>query len=174
MNNMVIVCRFNSHGNLNRDADGFFRGKSRFFFDIFFQRNSFHKFHYNIVNAAFFPNVIDIDDIRVHQPGRRLCLDAEFGNKILVFAEFLLQHFDRYKTIQFMVFGFIYIRHSTGTDFFQNLIPLADYHSDFNHAYNHAPFTTCESVCADTVSACAYLRLKMILFNLTARPLTVQ
>ncbi len=137
VNDMVIMCRFDSHGNLNGNTDRFLDGQSRLFLNIFFQGDPFHQFHDDIVDAALFPDIINIDDIRMHQTCCGLRFYSELGNKIRVFAEFLLQHLDRYETVQFMIFCFIYIRHTACTDLFQDLVPFADYHSNFNHVSPH-------------------------------------
>ena len=106
---MVVVRRLNPHGHLNRDADRLLDGQSRLLLDIFLQGNAFHQLHHDIVDSALLADVVHVDDIGVHQSRRRLRLDPELGHKIRVLPELLLHHLDRNKTIQLVIFGFIYI-----------------------------------------------------------------
>ena len=89
VDDMIVMRRLDAHGNLDRDTDRLFDGQSGFLLDIFFQGNAFHQFHNDIVDTGLFPDIVDIDDIRMHQARRRLRLDPEFGHKIGVLPEFL-------------------------------------------------------------------------------------
>ncbi len=134
---MVVVGSLNAHGNLDRDADRLFNGKPGLFFNILLQSNAFHQFHDNIINIVLFAYIIDIHHIRMCQTCRRLCLHLEFGNKIRIFRKFLFQHFDRHVSVQLVILRFIYVRHSTGSNFFQYFIPVSNHHSNFNHFPPH-------------------------------------
>ncbi len=89
MNNVVVVRRLDSHGNLNRNAHRLFDGKPRLLLNILLEGDSLHQLHDDIVILTLLAHIIDIDDIGVHKTRRSLCLDAELGHKIGVFAEFL-------------------------------------------------------------------------------------
>ncbi len=97
--NMIVMRCFNAHGNLDSDANRFFYGKSCLSFNIFFQGNAFHQLHDNEVDIVFFPYIVNIDDIRMHQSRRRLRFYPELGNKIRIFRKFLFQHFHRHITV---------------------------------------------------------------------------
>ena len=89
---MVVVRRLDAHARLDRDADRLPDGKARLFLDIFFQRDPFHELHHDIINPVVLANVVNVDDIGMHQARCRLRLHPEFGNKIRVFGKLLLQH----------------------------------------------------------------------------------
>ena len=90
VNDVIIMSSFNTHAHLNGNADCLLDGQSCLFFDIFLKGNSLYQFHNNIVDSVFFPYVIYIDNIGVHQPCCRLRLNSEFGYKIGIFRKFLL------------------------------------------------------------------------------------
>ena len=126
VNNMIVVCGFNAHRYLNGNTDCFFNGKTGFFLDIFFKCNTLNQLHNNIIDTIFFTNIINTDNIGMHQSCRSLSFHTEFGNKICIFRKLLFQNFHCNKSVQFMVLCFIYIAHTAGTDFIQNLIAVSD------------------------------------------------
>ena len=99
MNNMIIMSRFNSHSNLNCYTDCLLGRKHYLFINIFFQRNTFHQLHYNIMDTILFTYIIHIYNIRMHKSGRSLCFYPKLRNKIFVLRKFLLQNLNRNKTI---------------------------------------------------------------------------
>ena len=133
MNDMIIMGRLNAHAHLYGNADSLLERQPGLFFDIFFEGNALHKLHDDIVNTVLLAYIIYIYNIGMHQSGSRLGLCTEFRYKIGVFAEFLLQDFDRHKTVQLMTFCLVYIRHTAGTDFLQYLITVSYHHSNLNH-----------------------------------------
>ena len=140
MDNVVSMRRFQSHGDLQCDRHRLFVAQLSFFANIIFQRNAVHEFHDNIINALFLTDVIDIYDIGMHQACRSLRLHPEFGYKIRVFRKLLLQDLDRHITVQCVVLGFIYIRHTACADLFKDLIAVCDQHTDFNHSIPPLPW----------------------------------
>ena len=86
---MIIMGSLDTHGNLNGNAYRLFYGKSRLLFNVLFQCNALYHFHDEIVNAVFFPYIVHIDDIGMHQPCRRLGLRPKLGNKIGVLGKLL-------------------------------------------------------------------------------------
>ena len=77
VDNVIVMCRLYSHGNLNGNAHRLLDGKSGLLLYIFFEGNSLHKFHDNVVILAFLAHIINIDDIGVHKSRRRLGFDSE-------------------------------------------------------------------------------------------------
>ena len=132
---MVVMGCLNTHRNLYGNADRLLDRESRFLLNVFFQCDAFHKLHHDIIDIVILPNIIDVDDVGMHEPCSSLRLTPEFGNKICVFTELLLQNFDSNKAVQFAVFCFIYIRHTTGADLFHYLIPVTYQHSYLNHSF---------------------------------------
>ena len=133
VDNVVSVGRFESHGDLQSDRDRLFIAQISLLAYVIFQCDAVHKFHDNIVNALFLTDVIDIYDIGMHQACRSLRLHPEFGYKIRVFRKLLLQDLDRHITVQCVVLGFIYIRHTACADLFKDLVAVRDQHADLNH-----------------------------------------
>ncbi len=134
VNDMVAMGCLQSHGYLDGDTHRFLYGKSGLLLYITLESDALHQLHNDIIHALFFADVIDIDDVGMHQSRCRLCLHPEFGNKIGIFRKFLFQHFHCHETIEFVVFCFIYVRHTAGSDLFQDLIAIRYQHSDLNHA----------------------------------------
>ena len=130
---MVSVRDFKAHGNLQSDRNGFLVSKPSPLCDIILESDPVHQFHYDVVNALFLADVIDIDDIGVHQAGCRLRLYTEFRYEIGVLGKLLLEHLDRNIAVQSVIFGFIYICHAAGPDFFKDLVAVSDQHTDLNH-----------------------------------------
>ena len=89
VNNVIIVGSFYPHADLNGDTDGLFYRKSGFLLNVFFESDSLHQFHYNIVDSLFLSYIIHIHDIGMCQPCCCLCFNPEFRNKVGIFTEFL-------------------------------------------------------------------------------------
>ena len=107
MDNMIIMCSLNTHAYLDGDTYRFLVRQSGLLLNVLFEGNTLYQFHDDIIDSVLFPDIIDIDNIGVHQSCCRLCLDPEFGYKISIFAEFLLQYLDRHIAIQLVTFCFI-------------------------------------------------------------------
>ena len=107
VNNMIIMCCLNAHTHLDGNAYCFLVRQTGLFLNVLFEGNALHQFHYNIVDSVFFPYIIDIYDIGMHQSCCRLGLNTEFGYKISILAEFLLQYLDCHISVQLMTFCFI-------------------------------------------------------------------
>ena len=80
------------------------------------------------MSAALFAYVIYVNDIGVHHSCRCLRLSTEFGYEVGVLREFLLQHLDGNKSPQLVVFGLIYVRHTAGSYFIQDLVSISYHH----------------------------------------------
>ena len=117
----AVGCR-NTLGNLDGDTYCFLHIQSPLLGNIAFQRDTLDQFHHNIMKFSLIHDIINTDNIRVRQTGRRLGFHFELADKALIGAEFLFQYFDRHISVQFMAFGFINIRHSTGANQLQDLI----------------------------------------------------
>ena len=85
VNDVIVMGSLNPHTHLNSNADRLLDGQPCLFLDIFLKGNSLYQFHNNIVDSVFFPYVIYIDNIGVHQPCCCLRLNPEFGYKIGIF-----------------------------------------------------------------------------------------
>ena len=107
MNNMIIMRSLNSHAYLDSNTYRFLVRQTRLFFNVFFEGDAFYQLHYDIVDSVLFSYIIDIYDIGMHQSRCRLCLNAEFRDKISVLTKFLFQYLDRHIAIQLMTFCFI-------------------------------------------------------------------
>ena len=133
MNNMIIMSSFNTHAYLYCNADCLLIRQSGLLLNIFFQGDSFYQLHYNIIDTVLLTYIIHIHNIGMGKACCRLRLRPELGNKVFVLGKFLLQNLNRHKTIQLMTFCFIYIRHATGTDLFQNLVAVTYHHTNLYH-----------------------------------------
>ena len=69
-------------------------------------------------------DIIDIDNIRVLQPGSGLRLRMKFCHKIDIFRKLRLQYLYSDKATQHLVLRLIYVRHAAGSDLFQYLIAI--------------------------------------------------
>ena len=78
VDNMIVVGSFNTHGNLNGNTDRFLDGKPGFFLNILFECNALNQLHNDIVDAIFFSDIINTDNIWMHQSCCSLCLHTEF------------------------------------------------------------------------------------------------
>ena len=107
---------------LDGDTYCFLHIQSPLLGNIAFQRNALNQFHHNIMKFSLIHDIINTDNIRVRQTGRRLGFHFELADKALIGAKFIFQYFDRHISVQFMAFGFINIRHSTGANQLQDLI----------------------------------------------------
>ena len=88
---------------------------------VLLQGNAVHIFHDDILIAALADNIVNIDNIRMHQPGRRLGLPLELLQKLLVAEELVPQHFDGHITVQKLIMGQKDLGHAAvahGTDDF--------------------------------------------------------
>ena len=72
---------------------------------ILLQSNTVNIFHNYILIAALRHNIIDIDDIRMHQARRGFRLPAELLQQLVVLEELVAQHFHGYITVQKLVVG---------------------------------------------------------------------
>ena len=90
MNNMLRMGRLNALSHLNGNADGFPGFQLSLFLNIVLESNSVNQLHDNIVELPFIHYVVDVYNIRVSQPGRRLGLHLEFFYKSLVRGKFFL------------------------------------------------------------------------------------
>ena len=116
MNDAVIVGGLKARRHLQGNTGGFPHCQLSLFIDVSLQRNALHQLHHDKIDTVLFSHIIHVYDIGMGQPCRRLGLHPEFGQKNLVILEFRLQNLDGHKTVQFMIFGLIYIRHSTRAD----------------------------------------------------------
>ena len=134
MYDMIVMRCLKAHACLDGDADRFFYGKTCFFLNVFFQGDSFYQFHHDIMDAVFLSHIVHIHDIGMHQARCGLCFHPELGYEVCIFTEFLLQHLNRDKAVQLMVFCLVDIRHPSGAYFFQDLVSVSQHHSNFNHS----------------------------------------
>ena len=72
---------------------------------ILLQSNTVNIFHNYILVAAFRHNIINVDDIRMHQTRRGFCLPAELLQQLVILEELVAQHFHGYITVQKLVVG---------------------------------------------------------------------
>ena len=133
MNDLIIMGDFQPCRYLDRYAGCFFDGQASFSFYIFFQGDAFHQFHDDIVDPVFIPHIVYIHDIRMRQSRGSLSLFFEFLHKRVVAPELFFKYFYRHKTIQLMIFSFIYFRHAADADLLQNLISVSHYRPYLNH-----------------------------------------
>ena len=94
VDNVMLMGSINSLCYLDCNAYRFPYAKNTFFFYVFLKRNTFHKFHYNVIYAILFSYIVYINDIGVHKACRSLCLSLEFRYKCLIFAVLRLEHLD--------------------------------------------------------------------------------
>ena len=66
---------------------------------ILLQSNTVNIFHNYILVAAFRHNIIDIDDIRMHQSGCRFCFSTELLQQLVILQELVAQHFYSHITV---------------------------------------------------------------------------
>ena len=92
---MMLMCSFDSLGNLNGNTDRFTHTKLTLLLDIFLKCNSLNKFHYNVIYSVFFSGIIYAHNIGVNKTCGRLRLRTEFGYKSLIFTKFRLKHLYR-------------------------------------------------------------------------------
>ena len=135
VDDVIPVGRFQSHGDLDGDGDCLLNGQSLPGLDIFFQRDAVHELHDDKINAFFLADIIYIYNIRMHQSRGGLGLHTELGYETGIFRKFLLQDLDRHQTVEFVVLGFIDIRHAAAADLFQNLVSICNEHSYLNHVF---------------------------------------
>ena len=142
VDDMVPVRDFKAHGNLQGDRNGFLVTEPSPLCYIILESDPVHQFHYDVVDALFLAYVVNIDDIGVHQACCRLRLYTEFRYEIGVLRKLLLEHLDRHIAVQSVIFGFIYICHTAGPDFFKDLVAVCDQHTDLNHVLPPLPRKT--------------------------------
>ena len=139
---MVSVSDFKAHGNLQSDRNGFLVAEPSPLCDIILESDPVYQLHYDIVDPLFLAYVVDIDDIGVHQARCSLRLYAELRNEIGVLRKLLFEYLNRHVAVQSVIFGFIYICHTAGPDFFKDLIAVCDQHTDLNHVLPPLPRKT--------------------------------
>ncbi len=89
MYDMVVVRRLNTHCNLYCNADGLLCRQPDLLLNIFFECDTLHQLHHDIMNAIFLSDIIDIHDIWMHESRGSLRLHAEFRHKVPVFRKLL-------------------------------------------------------------------------------------
>ena len=129
---VAVGCR-QSHRDLDGDRHGLARYKPFFFLNIALERDPVDQLHDDVVGAFFLAHIIDIDNIRVHQTGSRLCFHAEFGYKRRVLGKLLFEHLDSHHAVEPVVLCLIYIGHAAGTDLFQHLVAVRNQHTYLYH-----------------------------------------
>ena len=78
VNDVRLVSGFQSHRDLYSNADRLPHGEPAFLFNVFFKSNAVDQFHYNVEQAFFLADIINVDDIRMHESRGNLCLHSEF------------------------------------------------------------------------------------------------
>ena len=66
---------------------------------IFLQRHAVHIFHNYILIVALGNNIVNVDDIRMHQTRRRLGLTSELLEQLLILEELVAQHLHRHISV---------------------------------------------------------------------------
>ena len=66
---------------------------------VFLQRHTVNIFHNYILIVAFRHNIINIDDIRMHQSGCRFCFSTELLQQLVILQELVAQHFYSHITV---------------------------------------------------------------------------
>ena len=61
---------------------------------------------------ALADNIINIDDIRMHQPSSRFSLALELLEQLVIAEELVAQHFDSHIAVQHLVMGQKNLRHA--------------------------------------------------------------
>lgn len=117
MYNPVAVCGFKPHRYLDCNTGCLFYRKLTLFGNVFFKGNSFDKLHNDVINPVIIPHIKYIYYIRMGQDCRSLCFTFKFPDKCCILSKFRLKNFYSNKPIQLMVFCFVYVRHSAGTNF---------------------------------------------------------
>ena len=133
VDNMAPVGSRQAHGDLDGNRYGLAGGKSLPLLNIPLERDAVHQFHDNVVGALFLADIINIDDIGVHQAGCGLRFYTELGDERRVLRKLLFEHLYSHHAVEPVVFCFIYIGHASGTNFFQYLIAVRNQHPYLNH-----------------------------------------
>ena len=81
VDDMVPVSRGKSHGDLDGHSDSLSRRQPFLLFNIALEGDPVYQLHDDEVVSLFLPNVIDIDDIRMHQACSGLGFYPELGNE---------------------------------------------------------------------------------------------
>ncbi len=84
VNDALVMGGRKAHADLNGDAGCLPDGELALLRDIFLQGDSLDKLHDNIVIALVLADVIDIDNVRICQPGCRLGLASELRDECAV------------------------------------------------------------------------------------------
>ncbi len=77
VNDVPVVCRLKTKGNLNRDAGCLFDAQFSLSVNVILQSDAFDKLHDDIVDAAVLPDIVHVDNVRMGQSCCGLCLRAE-------------------------------------------------------------------------------------------------
>ena len=101
---MVPVRRFKAHRDLQSDRHSFFIAQTSPLRYIILERDSVHKFHYDVVDSLLFAYIVNIDDIGMHEACRGLCFHSEFRNEIRVLRKLLLEYLYRNIAVECMIF----------------------------------------------------------------------
>ena len=104
VNNVVAVSMLQCIGKSHSDFQHSIQAQLMLL-HILLQSNTVNIFHNYILIAAFRYNIIDIDNIRMHQTRRGFCFSAELLQQLIVPQELVAQHFHGYITVQKLVVG---------------------------------------------------------------------
>ena len=97
---------------------------------ILLEGNALDQFHDDVIHTAGAGDVVHADDVgmRKHRNGLRFRLEPTA--ELLIARKLLLEDLDRDKAVQAVIQRLIDLRHATGADVFENLIPVVQQSSD--------------------------------------------
>lgn len=128
MDDVVAVGVFQRRCQLQCQGHGQGRIQTAVLFLKRLQRDPFHVFHDDIVQILVLADIIDIDDGRMDQAGRRLGFPFELLHLRLVVHKLLAHNLDGHLAVQKHVPGQVDFCHAAEADGFQHFIaPVQDF-----------------------------------------------
>jgi len=102
---LLGVSGFERRAELDPDRDHFRRRQLPPAPELVGERAALHVLHHDVEAPLAVPDVIDLDDVRVHEPGREPRLAQEAVAKRLVPGEVLGQHLERDRPVELPISG---------------------------------------------------------------------
>ena len=118
MDNVVLVSMSQRRSQLRRQRNGQRRVHTSVLFLKGFQADPFHIFHQNIADIPFVADVINRNNGRMDQAGRRTGLPLKLFQLGFAVQEFFTQYLDGDFPVQENIFGQIHFRHAAKSNGF--------------------------------------------------------